>query len=67
MQIRCPAEISHVTVHARGAVVTRTIPAASFVERSSGPSEEAIAAEEELTLLIPDITPLADRAACGRR
>lgn len=60
LQIRCPAEISHVTVHARGAVITRTIPAASFVERPSGPSEEAIAAEEQLTLLIPDITPLAD-------
>lgn len=66
MQIRCPAEISHVTIHARGAVICRTISAASLLVASRRPSPhgasspEAIAAEEHLELLIPDITPLAD-------
>lgn len=60
MQIRCPAEISHVTVHARGAVITRTVTAASLAALSASPGPDAIAAEDHLELLIPDITPLAD-------
>jgi hypothetical protein len=60
LQIRCPAEISHVTVHARGAVITRTVTAASLAALSASPGPDAIAAEDHLELLIPDITPLAD-------
>lgn len=59
MQISCPAEITHVTVHARGAVITRTISSAALAALFNLPTEESIAAQPEIELVIPDLTPLA--------
>ncbi len=60
MQIRCPAEISHVTVHARGAVITRTITAASLRKLGSDTQIAGVATAEQLEIVVPGITPLAD-------
>ncbi|MBL9003066.1 MAG: mucoidy inhibitor MuiA family protein [Myxococcales bacterium] len=59
MQISCPAEITHVTVHARGAVITRTVSAAALAALPSLPSDAELAGLSEVELLIPNITPLA--------
>lgn len=59
MQISCPAEITHVTVHARGAVVTRTVSAAALAALPNLPDEDALARQSEVELVIPNLTPLA--------
>jgi len=59
LQISCPAEITHVTVHARGAVITRTVSAATLAALPNPPTADALASVGEVELLIPNITPLA--------
>ena len=57
MQLVCPSKITQVTVHARGAVVTRlvSVPAVPAAERTDGADADA-----EIDLVIEQITPLAE-------